>query len=219
METNTNTMTDLESMQYHCDTWNIMYLNDKPSQDIIGIDLPFDVIKKYGKLFTSEQSAELKSDEELLLKKAITRIGDFKSYIDSKSENESENENTKSQELRLSVPTKVFHYEKSDKLKLYHGLVKYSFTMGTHELTWITINDKVIDFHNYNGTNNNGNIEKGTLYYGVEIPREITKEVIMNSGISVEIKHPKVIASELIPNHTTILIKSYNKLKDYYANR
>ena len=201
--TSTNIMTDLELMQYHCNNFNIMYLNCKQSQDIIGIDLPFDLIKKYGRLFTCEQSAVLKSDEQQLLKKAIKRINCFDA-------NKYESAIHLEYELRLSVPTKVFHSEKSDKLKLYHGL-KFNNVSDASELTWITINDKVIDFSN--GSLNFGRITND-VYYGTEIPRTIVKETILKSGLSVDFKSPN---SQ--PNYTTIFIKSYNELKSYYENK
>ena len=105
----------------------------------------------------------------------------------------------------------IFYHEKSDKLKLYHGIVETKHNSIYSELTWITINHKLI---NFNHTNKSwGIITDNYIYYGIEIPRDIVKETAMKEGLSVETKDPHY---SFEPNATTIFIKSYKRLQQYY---
>lgn len=186
-----------DRMIYHCHTWNIMYSNCNKSKEIIGDNLPFDLIKQHGRIFCSEHSsAPLKSDELQLLKKAIKRIGNYDKEIGAKQ--------------RFITPTKIFHHEKSDKFKLWHGLVIKDNLFPT-ELTWITINNKIVDLSD-SITQVKGVIPHGYIYCGIEIPKEVARKII-GQGLSLGEIHPNW---SLQTNPTTIFIQSFNELKKYY---
>lgn len=187
----------IERMIYHCNTWNIMYSNCEKSQSIINNVAPFDLIKEHGNVFSSENLSEsLKSDEIQLLKKAIKRIGNYDKEIGAKQ--------------RFITPTKIFHHEKSDKFKLWHGLVVKENLFPT-ELTWITINGKLVDLSD-SITQVKGVIPYGYIYCGIEIPREVARKT-MEIGLSLGEIHPNW---SLQTNPKTIFIQSFNDLKQHY---
>ena len=190
-------MNDVERLAYHCDTWNKLYSNCEKSKNIIGDTPPFDLIKTHGSIFScKELSEELKSDEEQLLKKAITRIGIAKK--------------TTHQQRRFSIPVKTFLYEKSDKIKLWYGIVTKNNLLPT-ELAWITINNKIVDLSN-ESLEVKGIIPESHFYCGIEIPKDIARNTISN-GLTLEAESENW---SLEPNHTTIFIQSFNELKKYY---
>jgi hypothetical protein len=165
------------------------------TKHIIGTSYPFKLIQENGTLFTSDNSSELKSDETLLLNKAIKRIGqvDEADYL-----------------LALSTPVKVAFFEKNEKIKLFHGLIYKESNNADTELTWLVINGRVIDLAN----NIRGVIPKGFLYFGIEIPKEVLNNAILKNGMSVQIDKPNY---EYKPNATTILMKSLNELIKFYG--
>jgi len=192
---------NLTLIKDRCDYWDGLYTFNQKTKNLISSTLPFDLIYKNGTMFSTEGSSELKSDEEQLLKKAIKRIGEYKDT---------------DYNLRWFVPVKTFFHEKSDKIKLYHGLVckKYLYNSSSTELTWITINGKVIDMSNEGGFLK-GSIPDTHIYYGIEIPREIAKDAIFEYGFGLEIDTENYL---YMPNATTIFMKSLKNLIKHYGH-
>lgn len=188
-------MTELEQMKFHCQHWEGLYSFYDKTKHIIGTSYPFKLIQENGILFNSENSSELKSDETLLLNKAIKRIGkmDEANFL-----------------LALSTSVKVAFFEKSEKIQLFHGLIYKESNNADTELTWLVINGRVIDFSN----NIRGIIPKGFIYFGIEIPKEVLNKAILNNGMSVQVDRPHY---EYKPNATTILMKSLNELIKFYG--
>lgn len=193
---------NLHLIKDRCDYWDGLYTFNEKTKNVLFNTLPFDLIYKNGTMFSSEGSSELKSDEEQLLKKAVNRIGEYKDM---------------DYNLRWFVPVKTFFHEKSEKIKLYHGLVykkDKSFLSSSTELTWITINGKVIDMTNEGGFLK-GSIPDTHIYYGIEIPREIAKDAIFEKGFGLEIDTQKYL---FMPNATTIFMKSLKNLIKHYGH-
>lgn len=185
----------IEKMQSHCRYWENMYGFYGKTKELVGSKFPFKMIEDCGVLFTSENSTELKSDENLILNKAIKRIGkiDDVDYIKT-----------------FSIAVKVAFSEKSDKVKLFHGLIYNEESHSNFELTWLVINDKVIDFKN----NIRGNIPEGYTYFGIEIPKKILHETILSGGFGIQVELPDF---EYKPNPSTIFMKCLPKLLKFYG--
>jgi hypothetical protein len=190
---------NLTLIKDRCDYLDGLYTFNQKTKNLISSTLPFDLIYKNGTMFSTEGSSELKSDEEQLLKKAVNRIGEFKDT---------------DYNLRWFIPVKTFFHEKSDKIKLYHGLVYRKDLSSSTELTWITINGKVIDMSNEGGFLK-GSIPDTHIYYGIEIPREIAKDAIFEYGFGLEIDPQKYL---FMPNATTIFMKSLKNLIKHYGH-
>ncbi len=188
-------MASLDKMKSYCKYWENMYGFYGKTKEIVGSKFPFKMIEDNGILFTSENSSELKSDENLLINKAIKRIGNTIEFDYVKT---------------FSTATKVVFSEKSEKVKLFHGLIRKEESHSHFELTWIVINDKVIDFRN----NVRGVIPEGYTYYGIEIPKNILRETIINTSFAIEVELPDF---EYKPNPTTIFMKCLPKLLKFYG--
>lgn len=188
-------MTPIEKMQSHCKYWENMYGFYGKTKEIVGSKFPFEIIKDKGILFNSENSSELKSDENLLINKAIKRIGNIEdiNYIKT-----------------FSTAVKVAFSEKNEKVKLFHGLIYNEESHSNFELTWIVINGKVIDFRN----NIRGVIPEEYTYLGIEIPNKILHETILKTGFGVQVELPDF---EYKPNPTTIFMKCLPKLLKFYG--
>jgi hypothetical protein len=188
-------MTELEQMKFHCQHWEGLYNFSDKTRHIVCNSYPFALIQEHGVLFNEDTSTELKSDEKLLINKAIKRIGkiDEVDYM-----------------LTISTPVRVAFCENSDKLKLFHGLIYKEDKQSHTELTWLVINGRVIDLAN----NIMGLIPKGYIYYGIEIPKEILNKAILKNGMSVHVDKPNY---EYKPNATTILMKSLDELTKFYG--
>lgn len=190
-------MVSIDKMKSNCKYWDNMYGFYGKTKQLVGNKFPFKIIEDYGILFTSENSIELKSDENLLINKVIKRIGGISELDYVKT---------------YSTATKVAFSEKSEKVKLFHGLIYKEETNSNFELTWITINDKVIDFRN----DIRGIIPEGYTYFGIEIPKKILQETILNFGTNIEVELPDF---EYKPNPTTIFMKCFPKLLKFYNQK
>lgn len=185
----------LEDMKSYCAYWDNLYRFNKNTKDIVKDDFPFTLIRNNGIIFTSSDSKELKSDENLLLNKAIKRIGKIEDADYTKA---------------LSIAVKVSHHEKSEKIKLYHGFIKKESENFSSEISFLTINDKVIDFSN----DIRGVIPFGHDYYGIHIPKDILHKTIINNGFSLTVDLPNY---EYKPVPNTIFMKAYKDLKKHYG--
>jgi hypothetical protein len=188
-------MTELEQMKFHCQHWEGLYSFYDKTKHIIGTSYPFKLIQEHGTLFTSETSSELKSDENLLVNKAIKRIGKFEEvdYM-----------------LTFNIPVRIAFCDNNDKIKLFHGIIYKESEDSNTELTWLVVNGNVIDLAN----KIRGVIPKGFIYFGIEIPKDILKKAIINHGLSIEVDK---VNFQYKPNATTILIKSLNELIKFYG--
>lgn len=180
--------------------WDSLYRNDINSKDVIGDTYPFSFLYGFGTQFDSKLNdvSKLKTDEELMLKKASKRVN--KNSLEDYT-------------LRWDYPAIVFLYEKSNKFKLWHGLFKRTDYYLPIELTWITINDKVIDFVN----DVKGIIPDDFAYYGIEIPKEVAREALIK-GWKPPIPTQEYPIYTLKPHTDTIFIKSFNNLSKFYGH-
>lgn len=188
----------LEEMKSLCNYWDNLYCFNNNTKNIVQNEFPFTLIRNNGILFTSNNNPqELKSDETLLLNKAIKRIGKTEDIDYVKA---------------LSVAVKVAHHEKSDKIKLYHGFIKKEMDNFSSEISFLTINDKVIDFAN----DIRGVIPFGYDYYGINIPKEILYNNVIMKGFGLSVDLPNY---EYKPIPNTIFMKTYLDLKKYYGQK
>jgi len=189
-------MTELEQMKFHCEHWEGIYSFSNKTKHLVGNTYPFKLISDNGVLFNSYNSSALKSDEQLLLNKAIKRIGKVEDvdYMNT-----------------FSTPVKVAFHENNTKLQLFHGIIYKEETQSNTELTWLVINGRVIDLVN----KVRGLIPKGYIYYGIEIPKDILKKAVLKNGLSIDIDKENF---EYKANPSTILMKSLDEIIKIYGH-